>query len=237
MKRTAFLLSTLFYLLSCRMVNISNDLLSLSSEDFVLNRGGTLSFSNTNGDTELNEWNESFIRVETRIYGDSCRGIPEDLQILTRDGDNELAFSVEYPGGLSYNSVDFTVSIPRDAGFLINCETVNGTTSISAEADVYVESVNGDILVRALSSRGLFAVNGDIDAELSGQTGDLAIETVNGDILVKLPENLGLSVETVNGDLMLRGRSYSSSVSIPGALEAVASIETVLGDITVENIL
>lgn len=237
MKRIAFLLSALCYLLSCRMVNISNDVLSTSSEDFVLSPGGTLTFSNTNGDTELNEWSESFIRVETCVYGDSSRGIPEDLRILTEEGNNELAFSVEYPGGLSYNSVDYKVSIPENAGFLINCETVNGTTTINAEADVFVESVNGDILVKALSSRGLFAVNGDIHAELSRQAGDLSVETVNGNILIKLPEELGLSVETVNGDLLLRGQSYSSSVSIPGTLEAVASIETVLGDITVEDLI
>lgn len=236
MKRKAFLLSALFYLLSCRMVNISNDLLSVTTEDYSLSPGGTLTFCNTNGDTELSQWNEDYIRVETRIYGDSCRGIPEDLRILTEEGENQLAFSVEYPGGLSYNSVDFSVSIPENAGLIVNCETVNGCTTINADSDVLVESVNGDILVRALSSRGLFAVNGDITAELSRQVEPFSVETVNGDILLRLPEDLGLDVETVSGDLMIRGRSYSSSANIRGALEAAASIETVLGDIIVENI-
>ncbi len=80
-------------------------------------------------------------------------------------------------------------------------------------------------------------MNGDIHAELSRQAGDLSVETVNGDILIKLPGEVGLNVETVNGDLMIRGQSYSSSVSIPGTLEAVASIETVLGDITLEDLI
>ncbi len=46
------------------------------------------------------------------------------------------------------------MSIPENSGFHINCETVNGSTTINAEAHVFVESVNGDILVKALSSRG-----------------------------------------------------------------------------------
>lgn len=234
MKKTLFITAAVFWILSCRMVNISNDLLETRTGEHHLDRHGTLSFENTNGDLELTEWNNDFIQVETRIYGDSARGVPEGLHIMTEESPDEVAYTVEYPGGMSFVSVDFQVKIPEDSEYLLNTVTVNGETVVIADLDAFIESVNGDILVEAKSSRGLFTVNGDISAVLRDQAECLAVETVNGDITIDLPEEIGLVLETTNGDITVDGIEYDKQVTFSGVTEAAAALETLNGDIEIK---
>lgn len=235
-KRTYFVLTFFFWLLSCRMVNISNDLLETRTGEHFLQNRGSLSFNNTNGDLKLTEWDNDFIQVETSIYGDSARGIPEGLHILTEELDDELIYTVEYPGGLCYVSVDFNVKVPVNSDYRLNVVTVNGEITIDADLAAFVESVNGDVTVNALSSPGLFTVNGDIAAVLDHQIENLAVETVNGDILIELPEELDLVLETLNGDITVDGSSYDKNVTIMGISDASAALKTLNGDIEIKRL-
>ncbi len=235
-KRTFFILTIFFWALSCRMVNISNDLLETRSEEHFLNHRGILSFNNTNGDLNLSEWDNDFIQVETTIYGDSARGIPPGLHILTEELEDALSYTVEYPGGPAYVSVDFDVKVPARSDYRLNVVTVNGETAIDADLMAFVESVNGDIMVKALSSPGLFTVNGDITAALEQQIEDFAVETVNGDICIELSKELDLVLETMNGDITVDGSSYDKDVTIIGDSDASAALKTLNGDIDVQRI-
>lgn len=235
-KNAFFTLTLFFWILSCRMVNISNDLLETrTGEHFIPNRG-TLSFNNTNGDLKLTEWDNDFVQVETSIYGDSARGIPEGLHILTEELDDALIYTVEYPGGLSYVSVDFDVKVPLNSDYRLNVVTVNGEIVIDADLAAFVESVNGDITVNALSSPGLFTVNGDVTAVLERQIENLAVETVNGDIFIELPKELNLVLETLNGDITVDRSGYDKDVTIMGDSDASAALKTLNGDIDILRI-
>lgn len=224
-------LSALF--LSCVMVNISNDLLEVRSEDHSLENGSMLSFENSNGDLKLVEWENSYVRVEASIYGDSSRGVPDDLSIAIREENGGLYCRVEYPGGLSFCSVDLAVFVPRNSGMSVMNSSVNGETEINAAVDVTVESVNGDVVIDALSSRGITTTNGDISAVLHVQNESLSVETVNGDICLQIPEALGISAETVNGDVNLPGGAVDQ---VRGTSENTVTVETVNGDINVTRL-
>jgi DUF4097 and DUF4098 domain-containing protein YvlB len=217
------------------MVNISNDLLEVRTEKFDLRSSGTFNINNTNGDIDICEWDSSFIQVETSIYGDSSRGIPSDLHIRWEQLENELSCTVDYPGGLSFISVDFCVCVPPNSEYLLNVVTVNGESAVDARLSAFVESVNGDISVKASSTRGLFTVNGDVSAVLENQTEPFAAETVNGDLFIELHENLGLVVETVNGDVTINGKEYGDEVTMEGSNQAAAVLETVNGNIDVKR--
>jgi len=211
------------------MVNISNDLLEVRTADHTLGASCTLSFENTNGDLEITEWENSFIRVETSIYGDSSRGVPEDLSIVAQEGDNRLSYSVYYPGSFSFCSVDFAVFVPEGSSLFVISTTVNGETVIKAGVDVLAESVNGDIDLEVSSSRGVSTTNGDISAALLNQNEPLYIESENGDISLELPENMGVVTETVNGDVFLPG----GLTTVRGTSENTVTVQTVNGDINV----
>jgi len=234
--KTFFTLTLFFWALSCRMVNISNDLLEIRTAQHILESGGSLVFDNTNGDLCLSEWSNDYIQVETMIYGDSARGIPEGLQIVIQELGEALTYTVEYPGGLSYVSVDFEVKVPANSRYCLRTVTVNGETVVDADLAAYIESVNGDITAKVLSSNGLITVNGDITAYLEHQIEDLEIETINGDISVELPEELGLVLETMNGNISINGSSYDNSVGITGESDFSAKVETLNGDIDIKQL-
>ena len=232
MKKFLIPLSVVLWALSCRMINISNDLLDVRTDDHPIEDCSTISFENTNGDLELSEWENDFVRVETSIWGDSARGVPDDLKILAEVKDG-LSYSVEYPGGPSFVSVDFKVMVPAGSGCIVNSVTVNGDTRIEGDLSVFVESVNGDILINASDSRGLFTVNGDIEAVLERQFQSFADETVNGDVSVELPAEIGLVIETLNGDISVNGREFESIATLEGSIDAAAALETLNGDVEV----
>ena len=236
MKKALFPLAVFLWILSCRMVNISNDLLEVRTGEHNLSPGGEIVFENTNGDLDLTEWDRDYIQVEASIYGDSSRGVPEDLDILIEESMDQLKYLVEYPGGLSFVSVDFSVRVPEDMEYDVASITVNGETRICASAFINVESVNGDIYVEALSSSGIETVNGDIEAILSRQLESFDIDAVNGDILLKIPEEIGVSVETLNGDISIDDKDYDHNAHVPGTLSGTVLLETVNGDVEVKRV-
>ncbi len=233
MKSKMLLISALCFLGSCVMVKFSNDLLDVRTEEYLLEQGSSISFENTNGDLEVREWDKEFVQVETRIYGDSARGIPEDLHINIEETGSELSYVVDYPDGININvgSVDFIVQVPENLQLAIDHTTVNGETLIIADASVSVETVNGDIQLDVMSTLGISATNGDVVAVLRDQSERATVETVNGDLEISVPERMGISVDTVNGDIYFQGMEAEDELEIDGTSGEILLVETVNGDV------
>ncbi len=231
MKYKMFLLSAACLAASCITIKMNRDLLETRTSDFEVKAGSELSFENTNGDLEVREWELDFVRIETSIYGDSGSGVPPDLNIGFEELENHLSAVVDYPGGMSFCSVDFLVMIPDNMGYTINCTTTNGETLITGDVIANIKSTNGDIYVEAVCSHALETTNGDITALLSGQNGVLVIETTNGDISVEIPDHIGFEAETTNGDIIVDGVEKEDEVFIDG--DWIAGIETTNGDILI----
>ena len=220
------------------MVKFSNDLLDVRTEDYLRDRGSSISFENTNGDLEVREWDNEFVQIETRIYGDSSRGIPEDLNINIEETQSELSYSVDYPDGININvgSVDFVVQVPENSEFTISNTTVNGETLIIADAVVSVETVNGDIQLDVMSTLGVSTTNGDVIAVLREQSERVTVETVNGDLEISVPDRMGISVDTVNGDIYYQGVEADDELEIEGTSGEVLQVETVNGDVELRHL-
>ncbi len=234
MKNRMFVLAGIFFVTSC-MITLKQSLLESHIDEFDIQRGSELSFQNTNGDLEVTEWESDFVQVETFIYGDSGRGVPEDLVIEFNKTIDKLSATVDYPDGFSTCSVDFVVKIPSEMGYLVSHSTTNGDTSIIADVIADVEAVNGDIYLEVLCSRELETVNGDISAILLAQNFPLIIETVNGDIAVELSELMEVTAETVNGDITVGGIEFNGKISLAGSGLDLVEIVTVNGDIQVKQ--
>jgi len=234
MKYKMFLLSAACLAVSCITIKVNRDLLEIRTSEFEIEAGSELSFENTNGNLEVREWEQDFVQIETFIYGDSGSGVSPDLIIRFEELEDRLSAVVDYPTGISFCSVNFTVMIPDHMGYTINHSTTNGETLIIGDVIANIESTNGDIYVEAVCSHGLETTNGDITALLSGQNGVLVIETTNGDVTVEIPDFIGFEAETVNGDIVVEGVKTDDEVFVDG--DWIARIETTNGDICISRI-
>ncbi len=233
MKYRIFVMSLVFLTASCVIIKVDTDLIGVRTTEFDMKHGSLLSFSNSRGDLEVTEWESDYILIEANIYGDSGRGVPEGLEILFDQTDDNLQSSVNYPGRTFFGSVDLSVKIPFDMGYTIEYSCTNGETFIKGDVTANVESTNGDIHVEVLSAQSLLTTNGDIVALLLVQEDAVIIETTNGDITVELPDRIGLEVETTNGEISVDGYEITNGVSIDG--QWTARIETTNGDVFISR--
>jgi DUF4097 and DUF4098 domain-containing protein YvlB len=220
---------------SC-VVSFHQDLLADETSMYEVKPSSELTFENTNGDIEVSVWDSDSVQVRTLVYGDSTRGIPEDLEIRFDHQESVLTVTVEYPSSLSsFCTVDIVVSVPDSMHYAVTVEGTNGDIAVTGVETVNAETTNGDISVEAFSSEYLETTNGDICAELSHQSNQLIAETTNGDIVLMIPSALGVSAETVNGDITVNGLEFENSATIDGSGENGVVVQTVNGDVVVEN--
>ncbi|MEA3265418.1 MAG: DUF4097 family beta strand repeat-containing protein [Candidatus Fermentibacteria bacterium] len=233
MKHKIFVLALALLTVSCVIIRLDADLISVRTSEFDMKHGSLLSFSNSRGDLEVTEWESDYILIEASIYGDSGIGVPEGLEILFEQTDDHLISSVTYPGRTFFGSVDLSVKIPFDMGYAIEYSSTNGETLIKGDVTASVESTNGDIYVEVSSAQSILTTNGDITALLLMQEDVVTIETTNGDITVELPDHMGFEVETTNGDISVDGYEISNEASYDG--QWTARIETTNGDVTISR--
>lgn len=233
MKYKMFILSAACLVSSCLIIKVNKELVDSRENEFHLNRGSEISFHNSKGDLELEEWESDFILIETSIYGDSAHGVPEGLNIRFDQSTDDLSVVVDYPGRAIFCSVDFLVKIPTEMDYTINQTTTNGETLIIADVFANVETTNGDIYVEVRSSHSLETTNGDITALLYGQNEEVVIETTNGNVSVELPDFMGFDTETVNGVVVIDGVETDDEMFLDG--DWIARIETTNGDIHIQR--
>ncbi len=230
-KNNYFVIALVLFTMSC-MISLHTSLLEKTEHSFDIEPNSEISFQNVSGDLEVTEWDSGFVFIETLIYGDSTKEIPEDLEISYLEVPEGLSVVVDHPGGFNHYSVDFMVKVPFDHGLTINQETVSGDTDIRGALIVNVEKVSGDTYLEVLKAETLVAVSGDFDVSLSEQNIALVIETVSGDIEATLSGEIGINIDTVSGDIFVNGEEFNA-VHISSEKEIEAILDTVSGDITV----
>jgi len=231
LKNNYFVIASVLFTMSC-MVSLHNSLLEKTEHSFEIEPNSEISFQNVSGDLEVTEWDSGFVFIETLIYGDSTKDIPDDLEISYLEVPEGLSITVDHPGGFNHYSVDFMVKVPSNHGLTINHETVSGDTDIMGAFIVNVEKVSGDTHLEVLKAETLVAVSGDFNISLSEQDIALVIETVSGDIEATLSGEIGINVDTVSGDIFINGEEFND-VHIPSEKGIEAMLDTVSGDVTV----
>ena len=230
-KNNYFVIALVLFTMSC-MVSLHNSLLEKTEHSFDVEPDSEISFQNISGDLEITEWDSGFVFIETLIYGDSTKDIPEDLEISYLEVSEGLSVVVDHPGGFNHYSVDFMVKVPSDHGLTIHHETISGDTDIRGALIVNVEKVSGDTYLEVLKAETLIAVSGDFDVSFIEQDVALIIETVSGDIEVAFSGEIGINIDTVSGDILFNGEEFNE-VHLPSDKAIEAILDTVSGDITV----
>jgi DUF4097 and DUF4098 domain-containing protein YvlB len=199
-----------------------------------LGRDGTFSLENVSGDIEItgNSGNEVRIDAVKRVRhpdASEARAILEALNIDVSERGGSVDVRTEYSryryrrGGSG--SIDFTVSVPRDAS--VTLKSISGDVRVTnVNGDLRAESTSGDIVTSNVRRIRLAkSISGDVDiAEAASD--DLRAESVSGEVIMRNVKARVLSLEAVSGDVRLtdidaervQSRSVSGNVEYAGRL-------------------
>lgn len=155
---------------------------------YPLHAGGAFALNNVNGGVQIEGWDRE--QVEVRAVKTALHE-SEDLnrvQIEVANDGDQLGVDTRYPSG---NGVQVTVEYEIHVPYRLRWMAVN--------------TVNGDVRVRGLSSAGILdSINGNV--EVADSDGRFSAATTNGDVrmqLTSLPAGQPVTLTTVNGSVVL----------------------------------
>lgn len=176
---------------------------------YPLTATGRVQLDNINGDVRIQVWDRNEVQVDAIKYASSQEAL-EDIEIVINSESNEIQIKTDYPdskwfGNNDNTSVDYTISIPRNAE-VDDINLVNGNLEIkSAGGAVTASTVNGTLTAQDLSGETkLSTVNGTMDVAYTQlNASKISLSSVNGTLQLKLPSNADAKIEasTVNGGI------------------------------------
>ncbi len=176
-------------------------------ETYPLSPEGTFTLANVNGSVRVEGWERDAVEIEAVKI---ARGSPSDLyrvHIDVQASDQAVHVATRYPEGEGVEVlVEYQVRVPYRAA-LGRVSTVNGEVIVrGVESRGELRTINGHL--KLLDSSGRFdlrTTNGNVHVELAqgARNGTLDIETVNGAVFLALPPSAGaeLDLSTTNGEL------------------------------------
>lgn len=169
---------------------------------------GRVEVDNTNGKIEIIAADIADVRVDAVKRADTTDHL-KDCNIVVNAQPGSIRIETKY-SSTPFNfhgsraSVDYTVTVPRNAQ-LASVHAVNGTVSIQGAAGpVHASSTNGG--VRATALRGpadLSSTNGTVEATVEKSGGDIRMHSTNGSVNLTLPSDTQARIEakTTNGGI------------------------------------
>lgn len=218
-----------------------------TDQTVAVTRGARLLIDNFAGEVNVRAWDRDSLRVQARHASRAkvnIKGVPTGLRVSS---------SAEHgpPGSIDYEiNAPTWMSIKVDGQF--NFVTIEGT-----QAEVSVENVRGDIVVKGGNGVTAKSVEGDITVEgakgkttvssinqgitVSGSSGEIYAETVNGPIALSRIEAASLEASTINGNITYEGTAVnggryrltshngSITVAVPESSNATFAVRTYNG--------
>jgi DUF4097 and DUF4098 domain-containing protein YvlB len=210
-------------------------------------RGTRLLVENFAGEVIIRAWDRDSVRVQARHASRAkvtIRTVPTGLRISS---------SAEHgPPG----SVDYEINAPAWMPLKIDGQ-YNFVTVEGSQADVSIETVHGDIVVKGGNGVTAKSVEGDITVEgakgkinvssvnegitINGSSGEIYAETVNGPIALFRSEAANLEASTINGNITYDGAAVKGgryrltshnggiTVAVPESSSATFAIRTYNG--------
>lgn len=171
-------------------------------QTYPLHAGGAFAIANVNGAVEVDGWDREEVEVhavKTGLHEDEdVDSVHIDVQ---GDGD-QLAVNTRYPKGTGVQvTVAYQIHVPYRLRFTA-VETVNGDVHLRGlSSKGYLDSVNGNVEV--VESDGRFSArttNGDVRLQLKSlpDGGPVSLTTVNGSVVLSLPPSANADVRVVN---------------------------------------
>lgn len=223
-----------------------------TDETVAVQRGGRLMVNNFAGEVVIRTWDKDALRVVARHQART--------RVRIRPGTNGV--SIDASGNMGPASVDYEITAP--AWMPLRVEgTYNFVTIEGAQAEVIVNTVRGDVIVKggagvvtAKSVEGEVQVanaRGKVTASsvnekvrITDTTGDIMAESVNGDITMTGIDSKSVDATSVNGTIVYEGKladgghySFGThngdvALGIPENANATLSIRTYQGSISTD---
>jgi hypothetical protein len=223
-----------------------------TDDTIAVQRGGRLSVNNFAGEVVIRTWDKDSLRVVARHQ--------PRTRVLIRPG--SAGVSITSSGSLGPASVDYEITAPAWMPLRIE-GTYNFVTIEGAQAEVYVSTVRGDVIVKggsgvvtAKSVEGEVQVGGargKVNASsvnekvtITDTAGDIVAESVNGGITLTGIDSKSVDATTVNGTITYEGKladgghySFGThngdvALGIPDNANATFTIRTYQGRITTD---
>lgn len=186
-------------------------------QTYALSPNGRISLENIQGAVHIQAWERDEVRVDAVKIAYSHELLNE-AQIKIDSTADSLRIHTEYPdGNLTFDdgeyrryqnpaSVDYTLSVPRNAR-LSSIELVNGSLEIDGIAgDVNASCVNGKLTARLLTGEvKMGTVNGGLEATFDtlDESKVISLGSVNGSVTVVIPSdsNAVIKAGTIHGNI------------------------------------
>ena len=197
---------------------------------------GTVEIVNVSGAVEVSGWDQALVAVSGTI-GEKVERVE-----VTSSGARVTVRVVLPKGNFHHNEGDarLKVQVPRKSALEVSLvsadlhvggvsgdqhlQTVSGDIAGEAGGNLQVNTVSGDVRLKAHDARSTRIKTVSGDTTLSGGDGEINVESVSGDASLTLGEIRQGRFESVSGDLNIGG-----SLDAGGQLEA----STVSGDVNV----
>ena len=183
-----------------------------TDETVAVQKGTRLSVNNFAGEVILKTWDKDSVHVVARHQPRArvnIRQVPGGVNITSS-------------GSMGPSSVDYEITAP--AWMPVRIEgTYNFVTIEGAQAEVYANTVRGDVIIRG--GTGVItakSVEGEVDIQgargkvtvssvnekikIADTSGEITAEAVNGDITMNGIDSKSVDVSTVNGDIVYEGK-------------------------------
>lgn len=223
-----------------------------TDETIAVQRGGRLTVNNFAGEVVLRTWDRDSVRVVARHQ--------PRARVTIRPGSNGVAISSSSDRGPA--SVDYEITSP--AWMPVRIEgTYNFITIDGAQAEVFADTVAGDVIVKGGS--GIItakSVQGEVHisnargkvtastvnekATVTDTTGDISVESVNGSITMTGIDARVVNAATVNGTIVYEGKLANGGhytfgthngdilMGLPEAVNATFTVRTFQGSVSTE---
>jgi DUF4097 and DUF4098 domain-containing protein YvlB len=176
-----------------------------------LGRDGTFDLENVSGDIEVTGGNGNDVRIDATKrarHPDSAeaKAILQDLVINVSERGGNVDVRTEYPrynnrrNRYGYASVDYIVSVPRDASVML--KSVSGAVKVTnVNGELRAENISGGVAVSAARRlRTIKSISGDVQISDS-QSDDLTAGTVSGSVIIRNVKTRIVELQSVSGDL------------------------------------
>ncbi|HEY7189292.1 MAG TPA: DUF4097 family beta strand repeat-containing protein [Vicinamibacterales bacterium] len=201
-----------------------------------LGRDGTFTLENVSGDIEVNGGGGSDVRIEATKrarHPDAAeaKAILQDLVINVSERGGDVDVRTEYQrytnrrNRYGYASVDYTVSVPRDASVML--KSVSGAVKVTnVNGELRAESISGGVAISAARKiRTLKSISGDVQVTDS-QSDDLTAGSTSGSVILRNVRTRIVELQSISGDLRLTDvdadhaemRTVSGNVEYAGRL-------------------
>jgi hypothetical protein len=218
-----------------------------TDQTVAVTRGTRLLIENFGGEVNVRAWDRDSVRVQARHASRvkvNVRTVPTGLRIS--------ASGEHGPPG----SVDYEINAPAWMPLKVDGQ-YNFTTIEGSQADVSVETVRGDVVVKGGNGVTAKSVEGDVTVDgakgkitvssinqgikISASNGEIYAETVNGPIALSRMESGTVEANTVNGNITYEGTAVNSghyrltshngtiTVAVPESSNATFAVRTYNG--------